>query len=139
MKKNGFTLVELLGVIVILAILLVVSVPIILNVVNNSKKNLYINDVKTIVEEIEYIYENSMVEDTDVYKLYDFSQSDSDQIRALTFKGNKPSSGTIQINENAGQFESITITKLISSDGNWCANKSATSDEITVSKASDCN
>ena len=38
-KKNGFTLVELLAVIVILAIILVIAVPKILNVIEETKKD----------------------------------------------------------------------------------------------------
>jgi len=37
-KKNGFTLIELLAIIVILAIIAVITVPIILNIIDNSKK-----------------------------------------------------------------------------------------------------
>ena len=37
MKKNGFTLIELLAIIVILAIIAVITVPIILNIIDNSK------------------------------------------------------------------------------------------------------
>ena len=37
-KKNGFTLIELLAIIVILAIIAVITVPIILNIIENSKK-----------------------------------------------------------------------------------------------------
>ena len=38
-KEKGFTLIELLAVIVILAILMVVAVPKILNVIENSRKS----------------------------------------------------------------------------------------------------
>ena len=37
-KRNGFTLIELLAIIVILAIIAVITVPIILNIIDNSKK-----------------------------------------------------------------------------------------------------
>ena len=37
-KTKGFTLIELLAIIVILAIIAVITVPIILNVIDNSKK-----------------------------------------------------------------------------------------------------
>ena len=37
-KKKGFTLVELLAVIVILAVILVIAVPQIMNTINDSKK-----------------------------------------------------------------------------------------------------
>ena len=38
-KKNAFTLIELLAVIVILAVILVIAVPRILNVIETSKKD----------------------------------------------------------------------------------------------------
>ena len=37
-KKKGFTLIELLAIIVILAIIAVITVPIILNIIDNSRK-----------------------------------------------------------------------------------------------------
>ena len=37
MNKKGFTLIELLAIIVILAIIAVITVPIILNIIENSK------------------------------------------------------------------------------------------------------
>ena len=37
-KKNGFTLIELLAIIVILAIIAVITVPIILNIIDNSRR-----------------------------------------------------------------------------------------------------
>ena len=48
MKKNGFTLVELLAVIVILAIILVIAVPKISDTINNAKKGSMASSVKMI-------------------------------------------------------------------------------------------
>ena len=39
MKKDGFTLVELLAVVVILAVVALIATPIILNVINDAKKS----------------------------------------------------------------------------------------------------
>ena len=56
MKKNAFTLIELLSVIVILAIIALIATPIVVNIINDSKENslkrsidLYMNSVKTSV------------------------------------------------------------------------------------------
>ena len=39
MRKNGFTLIELLAVIVILAIIALIAVPIVLHIIEDSKKS----------------------------------------------------------------------------------------------------
>ena len=48
MKKEGFTLVELLAVIAILAILIILALPNILDIFNNSQKNSFKIEVQTI-------------------------------------------------------------------------------------------
>lgn len=48
MKKNGFTLVELLGVVTILAMLGMIIVPVIDNVLKNNKRKLYDVQIRTI-------------------------------------------------------------------------------------------
>ena len=52
-KKNGFTLVELLAVIVILAIILVIAVPQIMNVITESRKGALISSAKLIAASVE--------------------------------------------------------------------------------------
>jgi type IV pilus assembly protein PilA len=53
-SKKGFTLVELLAVIVILAIILAIAVPSISGMVSNAKKSAFEDDVKMIITGIEY-------------------------------------------------------------------------------------
>ena len=52
MKKNnrkfGFTLVELLAVIVILAVILVIAVPKVMNIINDTRKSTFETSVKLI-------------------------------------------------------------------------------------------
>ena len=54
MKKNtnAFTLVELLSVIVILAVLILIAVPTVSTIIENSKKNVFVADAKTIISSI---------------------------------------------------------------------------------------
>ena len=52
-KKNGFTLVELLAVIVILAVILVIAVPQIMNVINESKKGTLESSARLIASSAE--------------------------------------------------------------------------------------
>ncbi len=52
-SKKGFTLVELLAVIVILAIILAIAVPGISNIVDSSRKSAFESNVKMIISGIE--------------------------------------------------------------------------------------
>ena len=54
MNKKGFTLVELLAVIVILAIILAIAVPSITGILNSAKRSSFEADVKLIIKGIEY-------------------------------------------------------------------------------------
>ena len=52
-QKNGFTLVELLAVIVILAIILVIAVPKVMDVINDAKKATLESTAKMIASQAE--------------------------------------------------------------------------------------
>ena len=56
MKKKGFTLVELLAVIAILAILVIIALPNVLKMFNDSKKNSFLTETKTIYSEVSKKY-----------------------------------------------------------------------------------
>lgn len=49
MNKKGFTLVELIGVITLLAVIVVISVPIVTSSIKNTKNKAYNEQVNTIV------------------------------------------------------------------------------------------
>ncbi len=50
MKKNGFTLVELLGVIVLLALIFTLVFPSVQNIINESRTSTYENQIRTILD-----------------------------------------------------------------------------------------
>ena len=56
MKEKGFTLVELLAVIAILAILVIIALPNVLKMFNDSKKNSFLIETKTIYSEVSRKY-----------------------------------------------------------------------------------
>ena len=49
MKKNGFTLVELIAVIIILGILMIIAVPRVSTYIDNSRKSAYVATIKDVV------------------------------------------------------------------------------------------
>jgi prepilin-type N-terminal cleavage/methylation domain-containing protein len=54
MKKNAFTLIELLAVIVVLTIILAIAVPSIIGVIKNSSKAAFQSDAKMLLKAIDY-------------------------------------------------------------------------------------
>ena len=54
MNKKGFTLVELLGVIIILSIIMLIAIPNITSVLERSKKDTYLTDAKKLVSLTQY-------------------------------------------------------------------------------------
>lgn len=53
MKKMGFTLVELIAVLVLLAIILAITTPTIFGLIENSRRNAFKSDVKSIIQAID--------------------------------------------------------------------------------------
>ena len=108
-KKNGFTLVELLAVIVILAIILVIAVPKITDTIKNSKIASFESSAKTIAAQAEKKkMEKEILEDTgsincsDVVKLNDTDYGNC----SITFDGNTAKVTLV----GKGKFKGLKIT-----------------------------
>ena len=107
-KVKGFTLVELLAVIVILAVILVIAVPKITDTIKNSKIASFESSAKTIAAQAEKKkMEKEILEDTgsincsDVVKLND---TDYDSC-SITFDGNTAKVSLV----GSGKFEGLQI------------------------------
>ena len=107
-KKNGFTLVELLAVIVILAIILVIAVPKITDTIKNSKIASFESSAKTIAAQAEKKkMEKEILEDTgsincsDVVKLNDTDYGNC----SITFDGNTAKVTLV----GKGKFEGLSV------------------------------
>ena len=113
-KNKGYTLIELLGVIVILAIIALIVIPTILNVVDESRKNAFKDSVLSASNAIEYyMYEN---------KKNEFPTEGID-VTELNLKDNFIS-GKFKKNKN-GEIEVYFIK-----DENYCANGKLTNLKI---------
>ena len=67
MNHKGFTLVELLAVIVILAVVAIVTVPIIFNVLDDSQEGINKSQEKSIIESAKkYVIDNPFAEETHI-------------------------------------------------------------------------
>lgn len=98
MKKKGFTLVELLAVIVILAIISLITVPMILSVIDKANRGALEDSAYGLVESANLYYAKNMneVEDYITFNIADKSQTSSTG-KDLGYKGNVKSSGLVAI------------------------------------------
>ena len=100
-NKKGFTLIELLAVIVILAIIALIAIPIILNMIEQSRKGAARDAAYGFIDAIEY--NNSYVDaGLDGYTKITGDNLDvtSATFTPLKIKGKRPASGTVTINSN---------------------------------------
>ena len=74
MKKRGFTLVELLAVIVVIGVILVIVVPRVLKNIDEEKKSTFISSAKALIRKVEYDYMDD--EDFDYVALKTFNIND---------------------------------------------------------------
>ncbi|MDD3187354.1 MAG: prepilin-type N-terminal cleavage/methylation domain-containing protein [Bacilli bacterium] len=95
MKKHGFTLIELLAVIVILAIIAVIATPIILNVIEYSRKESAKDSAYNIVSAVNTYYTTSQLDSMPATLPLLVSFPDSN----ILIGGTVPESGSVIIKE----------------------------------------
>ena len=100
-KKNGFTLIELLAVIVILAIIALIATPIVLNLINQTRKGAAARSAEGIRKSAQTYYYSQIVENpiqNMTTKTYDFSTTGEGGYNGeFNFDGKRPSAGTVTI------------------------------------------
>ena len=64
MNKKGFTLIELIAVVVIMAIIALIATPNIVNMMDRGKKEDYVADAKEIITKATYMYKKEKTSST---------------------------------------------------------------------------
>ena len=101
-KNKGFTLIELLAVIVILAILMVVAVPKILNVIENSRKSAAESSIKLVKDAIktqvasESMMGTNFTSDESGCYTFNFDDQTNGNAKELQLKNKENITGTIK-------------------------------------------
>ena len=108
--KKGFTLIELLAVIVILSVIAIITTPMVLIVVEESRKKASIESVNGILDAAENYLIESIIMGKEETR-FDFPNDSK-----LNYKGSKPESGTLLVDENGN----MSITVLING---YCVRK----------------
>ena len=127
MKKNGFTLIELIATIVILSLIAAISIPTVINVINDSREKNFKNSANNIIQAAKQYFLNSELTN-DTFEEITFTVVDNKMMsngKELKYDGIRlEHTSFVRINKN-GDIE-IYIT-----DGVYCARKSYTQTEIS--------
>ena len=98
MKKKGFTLIELLAVIVILSVITLITIPMITNVIEESKKKALVSSVQGILDSTDYF---TMSHETGVYEFLFDKEHQGSTIKgeSLEYKGNINGEGKLYLDK----------------------------------------
>ena len=120
MKRKGFTLMELLAVIVVLGVIALIIVPNVIVVVQRSEKDAFEKSAYGILTAAKEYYQEKESEEDFTGKTFNFEESVE-----LELEGRKPTGGTVTVNAEGN-------VEIYVSDEKYCAIKEMTSNEITV-------
>lgn len=124
--KKGFTLVELLAVIVVLGVIALIAVPTILDVVEDSRKGAFKDSASGLLESAELYYTQYAGQKIEI------DLSDDEIIKELNFKGTPPDGGLIYINKDGEMSIKMYNSK-------YCAYKKIEDATITVEEGNCSN
>ena len=113
-KNKGFTLVELLAVIVILALIALIATPIILNVINDAKKQAAKDSAYGYMDAVEKYIVSSELEDKSIK---DGTYSVEELNKKISVKGSTPDNGNIEIKNSSVKSYDIGIDGYVVSNG----------------------
>ena len=114
-KNKGFTLVELLAVIVILAIIALIATPIILNVINDAKKQAAKDSAYGYMDAVEKYIVSSELEDKSIQdRTYSVEELNS---MGVSVKGSTPDNGNIEIKNSSVKSYDIGIDGYVVRNG----------------------
>lgn len=114
-KRNGFTLIELLAIIVILAIIAVITIPIILNIIDNSKRGAAIDSAFGFKDAVGKFYVSELANNRQIQLEGEYTVTDGvldgDGIDNLTIplSGTVPSDGLLVYEKNVFKSGCLVI------------------------------
>ena len=121
--KNGFTLVELLAVIIILGLIAVLIVPKVVNMLDDAEKNTNMTSAENLIKAAELKVSNNEI--TGNNRDIKINYQTGENINYLDYTGEKPEIGQVQIKTNGDIAMAVKF-------GDYCYLKSYNSNDITT-------
>ena len=129
-KKKGFTLVELLAVIVILAVILIIAMPKISDVIKNSKESSLETTAKLIASQAEKKYtENQVLDNSSTIKCSDVAKISNADYESCNITFDSKGNAKVTI-VGKGKFEGLQVV-----DGTKDSAKASTKKDIVETAA----
>ena len=107
-KEKGFTLVELLAIVIIISLLAVFIVPKVSQTLNNSKESIHKSSVTGLARVAENYYVEQKMKGSFQECYYDFG-TDTNTCTGLEFAGDKPDQGRITIDKDGDSLIEVRI------------------------------
>lgn len=128
-KNEGFTIIELLAVIVVLAIILAVAVPRVLRAIEESEKEAFRITGESLIKGAadRRILDMNYVPESKTYTILGGAFVDD----SFPLTGELPEKGIINVSDQG-------LTSIAISNNKWCAKKEENEKDITVSKDPNC-
>ena len=126
MKQNkwGFTLIEVVGVIVLIGIIALVTIPIVQNLKRDSRANAFKDSMNSLIRTANNYYAANQLQLKENV-IFDFSNEGlNEHGEKLSFSGIAPTSGTVVITVS-GNIHLINVT-----DGTYYANYEKDADDV---------
>ena len=125
LSTMGFTLIELLAVIIILAVIALIATSIVLNVVDNARKNANKDSAYGLLDSSKLYYMESLLDES--------KSLSGNLIDKINVSGRKPDSGTVYINNKGETALAVVYDKV-------CYIKNYTDTDLTeVKDIENCN
>ena len=141
MKKRGFTLVELLAIILILAIIALITVPMIITLIRNARKSVFKSNAEQVLSASKMYYSKNITDDgviieireNQVNKLqYMNDTTNSEALPGFQVKGKLPQKGKITITDDG----KIAFDLY---NGDFCAYKTEDANTIYILEGDNCD
>ena len=130
-RKKGFTLIELIAVILILGIIALIAIPTISDIMKNAKKDAFLSSGYGIIKAAENGYALAVLDSNPTETIYNYSSGVETLVQGnieLKYNGGLPSDGSVAIDTNGNI--AITIYK-----GGMCISKGYKHTEISINFA----
>ena len=131
MKRNGFTLIELLATIVVIAVVSLITVPVVVSVIEKSRKASFIRSAENIKKISKKYYVDNSLEYQDIDSIY-FDCNNSECISNSSNIKKKNLSATGSMGDGYVKIYDKGEIEFLLTNGKYCAEKNPNKEEVKI-------